>query len=349
MEIAAMIAGASTLAQGAMMGAAIGGGIPALTGGNRNEILKGALGGGLTGGVGAGIAGLAGGQTLAQLLGTEAAGAGAGVGGGIGGIDASQAAANLGVPGIEVSTLPGSQSAMLAQQQSMFGPEGLEQLRAAAEGTAAPQMPPQNVGDPNAFRVGPIQTGGANLFQNPLQYGMENLKGVVVPSALAGAMAAQPQTQMPTEDDRYNPLRRQRWGTGTYRWTGAQGGIASLPGSDNFSNYDLLVGDTDTPTPRMMAGGGEADLGSYSDGGRMLRGPGDGMSDSIPGVIGGKRPAQLADGEFVVPADVVSHLGNGSTDAGARQLYAMMDKVRKARTGMKRQGREINPRQFVPA
>jgi hypothetical protein len=66
-------------------------------------------------------------------------------------------------------------------------------------------------------------------------------------------------------------------------------------------------------------------------------------------VIANKRPARLADGEFVVPADVVSHLGNGSTDAGAKQLYAMMDKVRKARTGNKKQGKQINPRKLMPA
>lgn len=98
-----------------------------------------------------------------------------------------------------------------------------------------------------------------------------------------------------------------------------------------------------------MARGGISSLGGYSDGGRMLKGPGDGMSDSIPGVIGGKQPARLADGEFVVPADVVSHLGNGSTDAGAKQLYKMMDKVRKARTGTKKQGKQINPNRYVPA
>lgn len=98
-----------------------------------------------------------------------------------------------------------------------------------------------------------------------------------------------------------------------------------------------------------FAGGGIADLGSYSDGGRMLKGPGDGMSDSIPATIANKRPARLANEEFVVPADVVSHLGNGSSDAGAKQLYAMMDRVRKARTGTKQQGREINPTKYLPA
>ena len=80
-----------------------------------------------------------------------------------------------------------------------------------------------------------------------------------------------------------------------------------------------------------LAQGGISNLGDYSDGGRLLRGPGDGISDSIPATIGKKRPARLADGEFVVPARIVSELGNGSTEAGARKLYAMMDRVQKAR------------------
>jgi len=84
-----------------------------------------------------------------------------------------------------------------------------------------------------------------------------------------------------------------------------------------------------------LATGGLSDarynLGGYSDGGRLLRGPGDGVSDSIPAVIGKKQPARLADGEFVVPARIVSELGNGSTEAGARRLYAMMDRIQSAR------------------
>jgi hypothetical protein len=82
---------------------------------------------------------------------------------------------------------------------------------------------------------------------------------------------------------------------------------------------------------QMYADGGMSHLGDYSDGGRLLRGPGDGVSDSIPAVIADKQPARLADGEFVVPARIVSELGNGSTEAGARKLYAMMDRVQKAR------------------
>jgi hypothetical protein len=72
------------------------------------------------------------------------------------------------------------------------------------------------------------------------------------------------------------------------------------------------------------------------------------MSDSIEANIGGKQPARLADGEFVVPADVVSHLGNGSTDAGAKHLYKMMDNIRKARTGNPKQGKKINADKFLP-
>ena len=89
----------------------------------------------------------------------------------------------------------------------------------------------------------------------------------------------------------------------------------------------------------------------YAEGGtpRFLSGGGDGMSDSIHATINDKQPARLADGEFVIPADVVSHLGNGSSKAGAKQLYSMMDRVRSARTGNKSQGKQINPRKYMTA
>ena len=89
--------------------------------------------------------------------------------------------------------------------------------------------------------------------------------------------------------------------------------------------------------------------GSHMAKGGYLDGQGDGMSDSIPATIEGKQPARLADGEFVVPADVVSHIGNGSSKAGSKRLYAMLDKVRKARTGHAKQGKEINPNKYMPA
>lgn len=95
---------------------------------------------------------------------------------------------------------------------------------------------------------------------------------------------------------------------------------------------------------------GVSNLGGYAAGGnpRLLKGPGDGMSDNIPATINGRQPARLADGEFVIPADVVSHLGNGSTEAGAKVLHRMMTKVRQERTGNPRQGKQINPNKYIP-
>jgi hypothetical protein len=98
-------------------------------------------------------------------------------------------------------------------------------------------------------------------------------------------------------------------------------------------------------TPYKAAQGG---LLSLHRGGNFLSGRGDGMSDDIPAMIGTKQPARLADGEFVIPADVVSHIGNGSSKAGAEKLYAMMDKIRQERTGRKRQSPQIKAEKYLP-
>jgi hypothetical protein len=105
------------------------------------------------------------------------------------------------------------------------------------------------------------------------------------------------------------------------------------PGSGGITyfspmTYTPTVASTVTP---LASGGGISALGGYSDGGHLLRGPGDGVSDSIPATIGNKQPARLADGEFVIPARIVSEIGNGSTEAGAKKLYAMMDRIQGAR------------------
>jgi len=114
----------------------------------------------------------------------------------------------------------------------------------------------------------------------------------------------------------------------------------------DYSNFDFGGGDDF-----------EFDLGDYDFArggrvnmakGRYLQGNTDGMADKIPAQIGRKQPAALSHGEFVVPADVVSHLGNGNSDAGAKKLYQMMDRIRVARTGNKEQGKQINPDKFMP-
>jgi hypothetical protein len=139
--------------------------------------------------------------------------------------------------------------------------------------------------------------------------------------------------------------------------TGRYDAVPSASDSGSFNSFPEIIAQalkqgpylTMDVQPAYATGGGISTLGSYSDGGRLLKGPGDGMSDSIPAKIGKKQEARLAEGEFVVPADVVSGLGNGSTDAGAKHLYKMMDKVRHARTGRKSQGKQITAEKYIPA
>ena len=105
------------------------------------------------------------------------------------------------------------------------------------------------------------------------------------------------------------------------------------------------TGTLDEARPELRAAGG---LLGLAKGGYFLGGMTDGMADKVPARIDGRQEARLSDGEFVVPADVVSHLGNGNSNAGAQQLYAMMDKVRQDRTGRKAQGKQINPKRYMP-
>jgi hypothetical protein len=125
----------------------------------------------------------------------------------------------------------------------------------------------------------------------------------------------------------------------------------SRPGAGGTTYFSPM-----TYAPRMagggeiaMASGGISSLGGYSDGGRLLKGPGDGVSDGIPATIAGKQPARLANGEFVVPARIVSELGNGSTEAGADRLYAMMDRVQKARRKTKNVAADTKAHKYLPA
>ena len=111
-----------------------------------------------------------------------------------------------------------------------------------------------------------------------------------------------------------------------------------------LARLDSMVKEAQKPVPQLAAQGGIMNLAK----GRYLAGPTAGMADKIPSSIDGKQPAKLSHGEFVIPADVVSHLGNGNSDAGANQLYKMMDRVRKARTGSTKQGKKINPDRFTP-
>jgi hypothetical protein len=137
------------------------------------------------------------------------------------------------------------------------------------------------------------------------------------------------QTMQSTAQTPYNT-----YSSAGYSGPSGSSGLGSVGGSSNGAfplegQYGIVKMAAGGMTPRFLSGGG------------------DGMSDDIPARIEGKQEARLADGEFVVPADVVSHLGNGSSKAGAKRLYSMMDKVRHARTGNKKQGKQINPDEFL--
>jgi hypothetical protein len=121
-------------------------------------------------------------------------------------------------------------------------------------------------------------------------------------------------------------------GDAQYEVKAAEGGIMQLSDGDYLKQVD---------DENAYAMGGMAK-------GQYLQGTTDGMADKLHTSIDGHQPAALSHGEFVVPADVVSHLGNGNSDAGAKKLYQMMDKIREARTGTKKQGKEINPDKFMP-
>jgi hypothetical protein len=350
-----------------LLGAAMGGGSAAITGG---DPLKGALLGGLTGGVGSGIGGALGGAagTTAGTLGTEAALTGTGLTAGAApGLTAGTAGSTLGsgfgnsLAAFDTGVGAGMNTAFSAAPQGLSTAGSLSGLNPAVAQSAmqsgtnfalnAPTIAPGAGGIANLPAAAPsvaapatsaASATPASFYTDPMKYIGEH-KFLAGSSALAGAMGAKEDPYSPEE---YNgPLKRFRLSP-DYRGVTpyAEGGITDLAAG----GYDRMVGE-EPMYQQAMARGGISDLGSYSDGGRMLRGPGDGMSDSIPASIAGKRPARLATEEFVVPADVVSHLGNGSSDAGAKQLYAMMDKVRTARTGRKSQGREINPQKYMPA
>jgi hypothetical protein len=355
------------IGEAAMLGAVMGGGSAMLTGG---DPLKGAMMGGLTGGIGGAVSP----AISAMTAPTTAATLAPAVSSMAPEIAASTLASTATTP-LTASTLNlapstfGSQTALLNSPMPLSAGTnflevpGVTNLGSTSFGSSLGQLStgtggianiPTNlpIAAPATFAAPAVPAAPPSTFMEGVakfaKDPMASLKAnpfTAAGSALAGATAARKKKE---EEAKYaGPLSRFRFNPDTYSPAGyADGGIADL----YSGGYDRMVGEE--PMYQAMARGGISDLGSYSDyarGGRMLKGPGDGMSDSIPANIAGKRPARLADGEFVIPADVVSHLGNGSTDAGAKQLYAMMAKVRKARTGRKAQGREINPRQYMAA
>lgn len=321
------------VAEAAIIGAAVGGGSAALTGG---DPLKGALLGGITGGAGSGISSL-----LPAAAPTAASGVGA-TGSGIMGAAPEVATAAYTAPSYALSAPTASGVGFAASPTAT-----------AASGAGTSGSLGFTQGSVPSSTLGAGAPARASVFTDPAKFFSQN-KFPLGAAGLAGALGAQERPDVPGQEEyrgalsrfRFNPDTYQPADYSRYRAPGyAAGGIAGI----NTQNVRSVPDTPMYPSPQQrFAAGGISQLGSYSDGGRMLKGPGDGMSDSIPASISGKRPARLADGEFVVPADVVSGLGNGSTDAGAKQLYSMMDRVRKSRTGTTKQGKQIKPQKQMP-
>lgn len=318
--------------EAALLSAAIGGGTSAIQG---QDPLKGAILGGLGGAALGGLGGAVGGAG-----GTAGAEAATALGSGLSAtpsLGAAGLSSGLGsTAGMGLSASPGAAAG--------FGLGGGETAAALSSGlsTAAP-----TAAGLTTTGLGPTAPASASFLSSPTAWWQSltpTQKMLYGGGAGLGVLAlSNRRSGVPGQEPYTGPLSKFRYDPFTYRpaMQMAGGGITSLSGD--------VAPEPPTEPVTFMNTGGISDLGTYSDGGRMLKGPGDGMSDNIPATIAGKRPARLADGEFVVPADVVSHLGNGSTDAGAKQLYAMMDRVRSKRTGTKKQGRQINPEQFMPA
>jgi len=322
--------GEAALLEAMMTGAAVGGGTSILQG---KDPLQGALIGGLMGGAGGAMFGGAGAAPSGAMPGAAAATPAATSAG----TQSLAATASSATPGLAASSVPGyvgpvDYSIASGAPSASTGISGLAKAGTmpgfeVAGGPATSQL---GLSAPTGAMTSAAPSaagGGSGMMDSASKWwsGLSDKQKLLAGGAgIAGIGMVSDQLRggIPKKKQYSGALSQYRFDPSSYRpYTFAEGGET----------------------------GGIASLGSYSDGGRMLKGPGDGMSDSIPANIGGKQPARLADGEFVVPADVVSHLGNGSTDAGAKQLYSMMNKVRKARTGNPKQGKQINAGKYLPA
>jgi len=382
--VAAPLTGGSSLAAvlaGAATGAALNGGNPLM------GALMGGLGGYGGAGIGNAIQGT--GAAAAVPAGaantgtgiTESAANAATSGGSSAGFKLPSATASLPNPSgsVGLSSLPDSSIGFKAPQLSQS---------VSNTGSTINPIGSAGVGGGTLPTLGDIGVGGGAATQpgmSGLDKFVQRLGGtgpnadliaagkVGAPLAMAGLAGIEP-PKMP-EEDKYDPYAKLNLGGDSGLRFFAEGGDVNEmpdPGSNPLEDAQearsygigglsyagggfiasLLqqIGiDPNTGKANKMPVSFNSGSGARFAKGGYLDGPGDGMSDSIPASIEGKQPARLADGEFVVPADVVSHLGNGSTKAGAQRLYAMMDKVRHARTGTTKQGRQINPKKYLPA
>jgi hypothetical protein len=361
-----------TMAISALIGAGVGGASSAIQG---KDPLKGALIGGVGGAATGGAMGAFSGAGASavtdpvtqQLVSTELANVTPQVAEQTIGKEATnQILTNGGADGISQFVPPPTPSGGIDNLSQVTGPTTFER---ALDNTVNPPL--QN---PGTFGEGFMK--GLNEYKTPA------IAGALGIGALSLMNSDKKKFGVPPTEHYTGPLSKFNYDPNNftptyptppnppYRAQYAAGGITQLPQDKNYAAGGMYPGSqidktqyAESPqTPMSM----QATMASYdpetnpltgeptthmAKGGiaGLLKGRGDGMSDSIHATIANKQPARLADGEFVIPADVVSHLGNGSTDAGAKHLYKMMDKVRHARTGSKKQGKQIAAGGYLPA
>ena len=356
------------LKQGTMMATAA----PVLGGMAAGAAVAGAKGddplmGGLMGGLGG-----YGGGNLAKTFGSMGAGKLATAGGALPEnaiaatpIDATQLSQQIGGANLTGAVAPGSAVATAPMTYT----EGLGQIGSGIKTLAS---------DPFGAGYDAFKQAGGSAFDIATPIGMAGLAGVqdsLYPEADKGLEEKRKAEENKYRDPRTGLLNLSQaspglrlmatGGTvGVNQSTISSGGIQDLygtndqtTGTQNLSKDGYGIGrlnDLAAQGSRAKAADTFYAMGgpiAFAKGGHQgyLDGDGDGMSDSIPATIEGKQPARLADGEFVIPADVVSHIGNGSSKAGSKQLYAMLDRVRKARVGHTKQGKEIKPQKYMPA
>ena len=311
---------------GALTGAALGAGTSALMGGDPGKGAEmGALSGGVTfglGGLGSGAADAATGLTSSNLSAINSA---------------IPTVGDMGSVAADTGLNTTSQAAISAAAQDA----GLSTANQAAINSAIPTMG-NTAADTGLNATGQMATGGIRaltpqpatfmqkMAEAPTQIGNfvnNNTLGTLGATTLgAGALMGGFAPTTPNTPKLSQPTSPFHWAGGTPNYD-ANNYTPAIP---NPASYAY--------TPSYAEGGGITALGGYSDGGQLLKGPGDGVSDDIPAVIG-NQPARLAEGEFVIPARIVSEIGNGSTDAGAKRLYAMMDRINADRTQTTRQGK----------
>jgi len=316
---------------GTMMGGISNAAAAGLLTGGVGALATGSLQKGLMAGLGA-----YGGASLAGSLGAAGAGAGAGAAAPI--VEAA--------PGIPTQAATDAASGAANQVSGASQWHSIGNAGAGAGANAVtPSITDRLVAGAKDFMKAPLSTlGGGNPYLGAGVLAATTLP--VISSIQANQKTNMPSLSSVTPTSYVRPIiLNRRQNTDPY----------SDVGERRFFNDEYTV----APPYKAATGGvvafnqgGLGSLGGYSDGGRLLRGPGDGVSDNIPATIGDRQPARLADGEFVVPARIVSEIGNGSTEAGARKLYAMMDRVQRARrktVGKHQVAADTNAERLLPA